>query len=164
VLAELKVVERLKGGSGTDYGAPEAHPSRDEHKMDAAELKRSATLLKATWATFDAAVRAARGKALRTGPRGGGRTVEKMLEHVREADDAYLERLGWWKFSGESSAGERSMVRLREAALKGLQASAAGSIPSLGPRGGKRWSPRYFVRRTAWHVLDHAWEIEDRLS
>ncbi len=22
---------------------------------------------------------------------------------------------------------------------------------------------RYFVRRTAWHVLDHLWEIEDRL-
>lgn len=26
------------------------------------------------------------------------------------------------------------------------------------------WPPRYFVRRSAWHVLDHAWEIEDRAS
>jgi hypothetical protein len=26
----------------------------------------------------------------------------------------------------------------------------------------KLWSPRYFVRRSAWHALDHAWEIEDR--
>ena len=26
----------------------------------------------------------------------------------------------------------------------------------------KPWSPRYAVRRAAWHVLDHAWEIEDR--
>jgi hypothetical protein len=25
------------------------------------------------------------------------------------------------------------------------------------------WPPRYFVRRVAWHVLDHAWEIEDRI-
>jgi hypothetical protein len=26
-----------------------------------------------------------------------------------------------------------------------------------------RWPPRYVVRRAAWHVLDHAWEIEDRI-
>ena len=34
--------------------------------------------------------------------------------------------------------------------------------PPPGPRGGKRWLPRYFVRRVGWHVLDHALEIEDR--
>jgi hypothetical protein len=25
------------------------------------------------------------------------------------------------------------------------------------------WTPRYFVRRMAWHELDHAWEIEARV-
>ena len=30
------------------------------------------------------------------------------------------------------------------------------------PSGGTLWTPRYFVRRTAWHTLNHAWEIEDR--
>ena len=34
--------------------------------------------------------------------------------------------------------------------------------PKSGPRGGKIWSPRFFVRYVAWHTLDHAWEIEDR--
>jgi hypothetical protein len=24
------------------------------------------------------------------------------------------------------------------------------------------WSSRYFLRRTAWHVLDHAWELQDK--
>ena len=24
------------------------------------------------------------------------------------------------------------------------------------------WSPAYAIRRIAWHVLDHAWEIEDK--
>ena len=24
------------------------------------------------------------------------------------------------------------------------------------------WPARYAARRIAWHVLDHAWEIEDR--
>ena len=27
------------------------------------------------------------------------------------------------------------------------------------------WSrTRYFARRVAWHVVDHAWEIEDRIA
>jgi hypothetical protein len=35
--------------------------------------------------------------------------------------------------------------------------------PVADPRQTKRpWSPRFFVRRSAWHALDHAWEIEDR--
>ena len=25
-----------------------------------------------------------------------------------------------------------------------------------------KWPVRYWIRRTAWHVLDHAWEIEDK--
>jgi hypothetical protein len=25
------------------------------------------------------------------------------------------------------------------------------------------WTPRRFVRRTAWHLFDHLWEIEGRL-
>jgi hypothetical protein len=24
------------------------------------------------------------------------------------------------------------------------------------------WTPRYVVRRVAWHTVDHLWEIEDR--
>jgi hypothetical protein len=38
-----------------------------------------------------------------------------------------------------------------------------GELAERGPRGGIRWPARYYVRRAAWHVLDHAWEIEDRL-
>jgi len=44
-----------------------------------------------------------------------------------------------------------------------LQARARGELPELGPRGGKRWPAPYAIRRSAWHALDHAWEIEDRL-
>jgi hypothetical protein len=132
--------------------------------MDSAELKRSESLLRACWATFDSIAKAASGKTLRTGPRGGGRSLEKTLEHVPEAEQAYIASLGWWQSSGNPDPKSRGIAQLREAALKGIQASAAGEIPAVGPRGGKRWSPRYFVRRVAWHVLDHAWEIQDRLE
>jgi hypothetical protein len=54
-------------------------------------------------------------------------------------------------------------ARVRREVIQGLQAAADGQLPRKGPRGGKRWSPRFFVRRLAWHVVDHAWEIEDRI-
>jgi len=38
------------------------------------------------------------------------------------------------------------------------------SQPSSGARigGEKGWPARYAVRRIVWHVLDHAWEIQDK--
>jgi hypothetical protein len=161
-LSDLKVVERLKGGTSTDFGAPERAPKQDARKMDKGDLQRSEELLRACWHQFDAAAKAARGKKLRMGPRGGGRDLTKMVEHVREAEEAYVERLGWWRFSGEDRSRDRDLAGVREAALKAIRASARGHIPAAGPRGGKRWTARYFVRRAAWHVLDHAWEIQDR--
>jgi hypothetical protein len=46
--------------------------------------------------------------------------------------------------------------------MNALAAAAHGVVPTRGPRGGVIWTPRYFVRRVAWHLLDHAWEFEDR--
>ena len=51
---------------------------------------------------------------------------------------------------------ERAVVR------DALSRAVSEGLPEKGPRGGTIWLPRYFVRRAAWHVLDHAWEIEDR--
>jgi hypothetical protein len=51
-----------------------------------------------------------------------------------------------------------------EAGSKRVFAGAIEWPPERVPRSGKLWTPRYFVRRTAWHALDHAWEIEDRLQ
>ncbi len=54
-------------------------------------------------------------------------------------------------------------ARLRGEILDTLTARAAGEPPSENARRkAKVWTPRYFIRRTAWHALDHAWEIEDR--
>lgn len=54
------------------------------------------------------------------------------------------------------------MARTRAAIRAALVAAARGELPERGPRGGAIWTPRYYVRRAAWHTLDHAWEIEDR--
>ena len=152
------VVERLKGNATTDFGAPDLAPARDSQPLNEAELRHLQAILKACWRTFDTAIETAKGKVLRAGPRGGGRSLDKIVEHVLGSEKGYLSQLG-----GKVSQSE-PLEPTRQAILKTLQASAHGEIAEFGPRGGKRWFPRYFVRREAWHVLDHAWEIEDRLE
>jgi hypothetical protein len=161
-LSELDVIEKLRGTTTTDFGAPDAAPRRDGDTVDEAQLRRYEKLLGACWHQFDVAVRAAGGEPLRTGPRGGGRDLQKIVDHVVGADEAYLSRLGWSFRATSGTAADGRLPKIREAMLEGLRAAANGSIQASGPRGGKRWSPRYFVRRVTWHVLDHAWEIEDR--
>lgn len=157
VPGDLRIVERLSGDATTDFGAPGAAPSADAEAMNEADLRRALTLLRACWRTFDTATSAATGKDLQKGPRGGGRDLDRIVEHVVGADGGYLRMIGA-KPDSEQKAG---LEPIRAAILDGLGAAVRDGVPpSL--RGGKRWTPRYFVRRSAWHVLDHAWEIEDR--
>lgn len=154
---ELRVVERIAGGAETDFGVP-ARPSATDHRPIGDDALRGfGSILKACWGAFDRAVHAADGRELVKGPRGGGRDLDKIVSHVGEADLAYLRALGWRAEPGE-------LDHLRAAILEGVAASSRGEIDPTGPRGGRRWSARYFVRRAAWHVLDHTWEIQDRAT
>jgi hypothetical protein len=157
------VVERLEGDATTDFGAPGKSPLSDARPVDGAELGRFQALLEACWQAFDAAVGAADGRELRRGPRGGGRDLAEIVQHLLDADAGYLARLGWKLEKGKDNDPSREMARSRQAILGALMAVAGGEMPARGPRSGVRWTPRYFVRRVAWHVLDHAWEIEDRV-
>ena len=161
--SELVVAERLAGNASTDFGAPGTVPARDRHPPDDTEVERLQTLLQACWQAFDEAAHMAAGKDLRKGPRGGGRDLAGIIQHVAEADRGYLARLPW---PFRRPPGDDTMVlhhAIRLAMLTGLAAAARGELPTQGPRGGTVWPPRFFVRYVAWHVLDHAWEIEDRL-
>jgi hypothetical protein len=158
--APVQIVERHAGGSGTDFGVPGV-PARDDAKpLSDAELKRWRGILEGAWQAFDAAADRAAGKTLSTGPRGGGRTLPKMQAHVVEAEMAYLGQLG--SRHAKPSPGEDEMALVRREALQTLDAVTAGEALA-NPRNTKKpWSPRYFIRRSAWHALDHAWELEDR--
>ncbi len=159
----FRIIERVAGNATTDFGAPDKLIASDSAPFGPRELERAKALLSAYWRAFDAVVETAVGKELRKGPRGGGRTLIGIVEHVMGADASYVRTLGW-KFAevkGEESA--QKLARLRQEILNGLAAAAAGQLPEKGPRGGKRWPPRYFIRRSAWHIIDHIWEIEDRM-
>ena len=162
--AAYAIVERLAGNSTTDFGAPDLAPARDAEPFDEAARQRSEAILAAIWRAFDRAVRAAEGKELRKGPRGGGREREGIVRHVLGADAAYLRRVAQKPGQDEGAPLDDQLRRTREAIRAALAAGARGEIPRAGPRGGALWTPRYFVRRVAWHTVDHLWEIEDRIA
>jgi len=158
------VVERLEGNVTTDFGAPDVAPSSDTRPIDNAELQRFQTLLAAYWQAFDMTARKASGKELRKGPRGGGRDLEGIIWHVVGADQSYLARLARKHQKSKEQDLSEELSQTRQEMLDALVATAHGQAPARGPRGGVIWTPRYFVRRVAWHVLDHLWEIEDRMT
>ena len=158
---DLNVVERLEGDSSTDFGVPHVPPALDSLPLEDRELDRLSKLLQASWQAFDSAARAAASATLRTGPRGGGRDVTKMHAHVLDAEASYVAQLGG-HFSASGRGPAANLELVRQAFLDALGARVRGELPTRGARGGLRWSPRYAIRRSAWHALDHAWEIEDR--
>ena len=159
--SELRVVERLEGNATTDFGAPGMAPAADGRRIVASELARFRKVLEACWACFDAAVEKAAGVELRKGPRGGGRGVDAIVEHVYQAEGSYVRKLAARAPKADSDV-RSAMLETRSVVLDALSRAVTEGLPEKGPRGGALWAPRYFVRRTAWHALDHAWEIEDR--
>jgi hypothetical protein len=152
----LDIVERLGGNASTDFGAPDAVASRERKPTTAKEAARAAALVAAAWRVFDRVVAGAPAQ-LRKGPRGGGRDRDAIVAHVLEAEAAYGRRIGL-RHQAPDPADTAGVEAHRAAILDVLGAPSDG-----GPLGGdKGWPLRYAVRRIAWHVLDHAWEIEDR--
>jgi hypothetical protein len=151
----LEVVERLPGDAGTEFGVPGAIADADAARTTRARAERLAALVQASWTVFDR-VRAGAPASLRKGPRGGGRDRDKMVDHVLGAEAAYARKLGIRQ--PQPAIDDRvAIAALREALLEVLRAPSDGSPPV--PKG---WPPRYAARRIAWHVLDHAWEMQDR--
>lgn len=160
----LHVVERLEGSATTDFGAPDGTPSADGGPLDENEVKRQASILRASWSAFDRAAEAAIGATLRKGPRGGGRELDAIVDHVLGAERAYLSPAGGEYRARPGADRANEMAGVRRALLKALAVRGRGEPPPRTPRSGKLWAPRYVVRRSAWHALDHAWEIEDRAT
>ena len=149
----FEVVDRVRGSAGTDFGVPSEILELDRTPLSGSELKRLRVLLRAAWAEFDATVHTAPAE-LRKGPRGGGRDRDAIVDHVVGAEaTVYLRKLG-----------ARLAQPSRDDSVA-LEAERMLVLDRLGePPGDKGWPVRYAVRRIAWHVLDHAWEIEDRGS
>ncbi|HEY0606153.1 MAG TPA: hypothetical protein VGD58_24745 [Herpetosiphonaceae bacterium] len=160
----FNVVERVEGNSTTEFGAPNVALASDAEPIDEATLERFQNLLTAYWQGVEAAIKAAIGKELRKGPRGGGRELDTIIHHVIDANYGYLRQIAWKAKRAEDASLQQAIDANRQAIHDALAAAVHDGVPEHGPRGGKLWKPRTFVRRAAWHMLDHIWEIEDRIE
>jgi hypothetical protein len=152
---DLEVVERVKGSGATDFGVPHELAKADAEPLTARQAARQVELVRAAWAVLDRVAKSSPAE-LRKGPRGGGRDRDKMLGHVLGAEAAYARMLGV-KHPQPELGDTRALNALRDDIVETLRGSSDGS--PLAPKG---WPPRYAARRIAWHVLDHAWEMQDR--
>lgn len=157
----FEIVEHLRGNATTDFGAPGGIPTADQKLLTGRELEQLQAALEAAWRAFDRAMKRTASRELRKGPRGGGRDHAGIARHVFDAERGYLNQLGAKHAAGDETDPMALLPALRAAVLDAL-----ANPPEPGPgRGGKPrrlWTARYFIRRAAWHVLDHAWEMEDR--
>jgi hypothetical protein len=156
-LGDVEVVERVEGDATTNFGAPGRQYAFDRKAPATGELARAGALLGAAYLYFDDAVVGAPAE-LRKGPRGGGRDREAVVAHVNAVDAAYGRKLGLAGWKPElATAGE--IAEHRATAVRVVRDATSGE-----PRKAGGWPLRYAVRRCIWHLLDHAWEIEDRSS
>ena len=141
----IRVVGTVEGDTTTDFGAPSIIGPWDDVALSKTQRRRFVELLDDCWDYFDRATNFAP-NLLRKGPRGGGRDRQAMVDHVREAERAYARRLG------QPVAPRTPWEEQRVSVRAGLWT----------PSPEAKWPISYAARRIAWHVLDHAWEMEDR--
>ncbi len=152
--ARLEVVERLPGSATTDFGAPDAEARVEQEPMTRDECERQIRLLRACWQVFDETAERV-SEDLQKGPRGGGRNRSKLIDHTFEAERSYARKIGVKTPKGAMSTEE---------GLRAHRDAVCDAIRDINARGeaSASWSLRYFIRRAAWHVMDHAWEMADK--
>ena len=153
---DVQVVERVPGSSSTDFWGIAHVPSLIEDEvLPSAELERRLALLRATWTYFDDAVARISGE-LRPSGRSGGRTREQIVRHVYITEPEQLSRKVEVRTDRDVVMTPDGLAAHREAYLDAIRAWNAE-----GKRA-RTWPIQFLVRRTAQHVMDHAWELEDR--
>ena len=153
---DVAVVERVPGTSSTDFWGIAHVPSQIERDvLSAADLERRLDLLRACWAVFDDI--AARVSAeLRPQPRGGGRDRDRIIHHVYGTEPVNWTRKVGVRTDLDVVLTQDGLATHRVDYLDAIRAYNAEGKPA------RTWPIQFLIRRTAQHVMDHAWELEDR--
>ena len=154
----LLVVEDKVGTGSTDFWGISFSPSAAEREpMSEAELERGITLLRACWAFFDG-VAARVSPEMRKGPRGGGRDRDRIIRHtIRTESEDFAKQVGLRIPEGAALTPD-GLRQHREAYVAAMRAYNAGEVA----RRMRSWTLPFLIRHSAFHTLDHAWEMEDK--
>jgi hypothetical protein len=133
-------------------------PSSFEHDdpMAKKDLDRAIKLLRSCWSFFDDT--AARVSAeMQKGPRGGGRDRDQIIRHtIRNESEEFAKRLGL-RVPEYGAMSPEGLVAYRDAYVAAMRAYNAGEGKRM-----KTWTLPFIIRHSCFHMLDHAWEMEDK--
>lgn len=152
---DFEVVETYVGTGSTDFwGISFAFSSFDRQVMSNESLERELTLMQASWAFFDD-VRSRVSAEMQRGPRGGGRDRDRIVRHTFGAELDWANKLGVLTPLEEMLTVE---------GLKSHRTAYCSAIRALRSQRkmARTWPLRFLIRHTAYHSLDHAWEMEDK--
>lgn len=156
-MGALDVAEDRVGTGSTDFWGISFSPSGLETEpMDDVELDRKISLLRACWGYFDAV--AARVSAeMRKGPRGGGRDRDTIMRHtIRTESEDFGKRLGL-RIPERAALTPEGLADFRAAYVDMMRSYNAGEGKRM-----RSWNLPFLIRHSAFHTMDHAWEMEDK--
>jgi len=88
-------------------------------------------------------------------PRGGGRDRDHIVGHTLRVEHEWAEKVGVPTAPGAMLLDE-DLQAYRDAYRNAIWAfRAEGKLA-------RTWPLRYLIRHTAYHTLDHAWEMQDK--
>ena len=154
-LTAVEVAEQYPGTGSTDFwGISFAFSAIDRQAMSREELDRELTLMQACWTFFDD-VRGRVSAEMQKGPRGGGRDRDEIVGHTLRVEQDWAGKVGL-------VAAEDAM--LTDKGLKAHRDAYCTAITAFHAEGkmARTWPLRYLIRHTAYHTMDHAWEMEDK--
>jgi hypothetical protein len=151
-----EIIDRYPGTGSTDFWGISFAPSPlDREPFDAPTFDRQVRLLRAAWAEFDETT--ARVSAeLRPGVRGGGRSRDGIVRHVLANEGEDFSKRVDAKSELEDLLTPRGLANHRDRFVTSMRAWYREGKP-LG-----KWTIPFLLRHTAYHVLDHTWEMQDR--
>ena len=153
---EVAIIGRYPGTGSTDFWGISFAPSPlDREPFHARTFDRQVRLLRAAWAEFDET--AARVSVdLRLGVRGGGRSRDEIVRHVLAVEGSDFSARVNEPSEVEDLRPPSGRARHRDRFVEAMRAWYVADRP-LG-----KWTIPYLLRHTAYHALDHAWEMQDR--
>jgi len=150
------IIGRYPGVGSTDFWGISFAPSPlDREPFEAATFERQVRLLRAAWAEFDETA-AGVSADLRPGARGGGRSRDQIVRHVLATEGGDFSKRVKQRSELEELLTTGGLAHHRDRFVEAMRAWYAEGKP-LG-----NWTIPYLLRHTAYHVLDHTWEMQDR--
>ena len=155
-LTTADVVEQYTGTGSTDFwGISFGFSSIDTQDMSSDQLKRGLTLMQACWSFFDD-VRARVSAEMQKGPRGGGRDRDRIVRHTLGVEQDWARKVGVHTPQDAVVTDAEGLTAYRDAYCTAIRTfHAEGKMA-------RTWPLRYLIRHTAYHTMDHAWEMEDK--